>query len=568
VNSPADDLDPSRLESASFELVRRGFDTTAVRSELQRAAQEIRRLRLERDELTGRLAEFDGVSTDHLEAHRVAEALGAEATQVIEAAHVAARERAERAEREADAVREEAIAAAEQIRTESQAAREAALEEATREAEALIEEGRVRGRDMVAEAQTVRERMLRDLARKRQTGRAQVEQLRAGRDRLLESLSIAQESLDTSVDDLVNSVPEARAAAERAGLRITSEPTPTTEELEGEIEAARLVGHPLVDDIVDPGPIDDAFITGEMEALDVLQEAPPEALAATPAEAEPELEEDTADSPEQDEVALYDVEDEDEDDGADEDEGAEGEADDVFAKLRSAQESAEDVESEPESEPEPEPEPGSEGDAPALDVARAGSRKRAADAAAKAMKKVLVEEQGSLLDGVRRSGAEALSVVVGDAAAHRVPYEKAAAAALKELASELGGSKRLGLADAYAQIDAIALEPVRQRLSEVAERVEDADELSDTVRAVYRESRSRRLDEAAAAAAVAVDGLVAIATNKGSIVWHVESGGPCGPDCADNALAGEITAGSEFPTGDRHPPAHSACTCWLDPVAD
>ena len=76
---------------------------------------------------------------------------------------------------------------------------------------------------MVNEAQAVRERMLSDLARKRQTGRAQVEQLRAGRDRMLESLTIAQQSLDAAVKDLVDSVPEARAAAERAGLRIATQ---------------------------------------------------------------------------------------------------------------------------------------------------------------------------------------------------------------------------------------------------------------------------------------------------------------------------------------------------------
>jgi hypothetical protein len=119
-----------------------------------------------------------------------------------------------------------------------------------------------------------------------------------------------------------------------------------------------------------------------------------------------------------------------------------------------------------------------------------------------------------------------------------------------------------------AQIETIALEPVRQRLADVAERVDDADELSDTVRALYRESRSRRLPQAAAAAAVAVDGLVAIARADGPVEWHVEAEGPCGPDCADNALAGALRAGAEFPTGDKHPPAHAACTCWLVAAAE
>ena len=108
---------------------------------------------------------------------------------------------------------------------------------------------------MVNEAQAVRERMLSDLARKRQTGRAQVEQLRAGRDRLLESLTIAQQSLDAAVKDLVDSVLR-HAPAERR-LADRNEPTPTVETMEAEIEAARLVGHPLVDGIAAPGSAGD-----------------------------------------------------------------------------------------------------------------------------------------------------------------------------------------------------------------------------------------------------------------------------------------------------------------------
>jgi cell division septum initiation protein DivIVA len=632
VNSPSDDLDPARLEAVSFDLVRRGFDPTAVRGELQRAAQEIRRLRLERDELVGRLAEFDDISTGQLEAHRVAEALGVEATQVIEAAHLAASERAERAEREAEAVRDEALAAADATRAEAESERDALLDAARREAEKVMDDGRERGREMVAEAQAVRERMLRDLARKRQTGRAQVEQLRAGRDRLLESLTIAQQSLDTAVVDLVNSVPDARSAAERAGLRVASEPTPSPEELEGEIEAARLVGHPLVEGITDPGPIEDVFITAETEALthlDVLDEDGADSAEGDRGESGDDGggrdggggENDGGDTVDGDAVALYDVESEAAEaqtaesevaevetaepeaadsettepevaeaevaetevtePSADEPEAtlAEVEADDVFARLRSSQESAIDEEPAASEEmadgdlPEPVDDPVDATEEAAIaesptadremDEARAEARAKAAAAAAKAMKKVLVEEQGTLLDGIRRSGADAVRFVVDDSESLGGAYEKAASAALKELAADLGGSKRLGLAPALAQIRAIALEPMRQRLADVAARIEDPDELSDTVRALYRESRGRRIPDAAAAAAVAVDGLVMVARADGPVCWHVEPGGPCGPDCADNALAGAVEAGTEFPTGDTFPPAHPSCTCWL-----
>ena len=516
-------LDPSELDQASFELVRRGFDPLPVQRTLQHAAAVIRELRRERDVLAARVAEVEAVLSEPLEAHRVAEALGAEATQVLEAAHAAAAERAERAEREAEAIRAEALTAADTTRAEAIAAREETLAAAERDAEEVAEDGRQRGRDMVNEAQAVRERMLSDLARKRQTGRAQVEQLRAGRDRLLESLTIAQQSLDAAMKDLVDSVPEARAAAERAGLRIANEPTPTVETMEAEIEAARLVGHPLVDGIAAPGSArdlddepDPAFVTAEMEALTHVDKAlepsnEAESVASKdadgdegvddehdepsgsddlpPAEAtESEPSEPEVDAPEADEPA------------------ATGDAvDDLFARLRGDRNDDPEVESEEASQPDTKSEPESEAEqeaAVSTDPNQA-LRARAESVATRALKKVLVEEQSTLLDGVRRSGSDAIAVVVADADAHAAPYESAIDAAFDEIIEAVGGdagSRQAG----YEQLRSVALDPVRSRLLEVAERTDDADELSDTVRGLYRESRSRRLPMAAAAAVSAV----------------------------------------------------------------
>jgi len=498
-------LDPSELDQASFELVRRGFDPLPVQRTLRHAAAVIRDLRRERDVLVARVAEVEAALAEPLEAHRVAEALGAEATQVLEAAHAAAAERAERAEREAEAIRAEALAAAETTRAEAVAAREEALAAAERDAEEVAEDGRQRGRDMVNEAQAVRERMLRDLARKRQTGRAQVEQLRAGRDRLLESLTIAQQSLDTAMRDLVDAVPEARAAAERAGLRIANEVTPTVETIEAEIEAARLVGHPLVDGIAAPGSAGDlddepdpAFVTAEMEALTHVDEALEPSNEADPIADEGGDEHEApsgTDDPSPTEATESEPE-------ADDTELVEDAVDDLFARLRG------DRDDEPESvseadEPEPEPEVEQEV-AEAADPNRA-VRERAESIATRALKKILVEEQSTLLDGIRRSGSDAIAVVVADADAHAAPYESAIDAAFDEIIEALGGdasSRQAG----YEQVRSVALDPVRSRLLEVAERTDDADELSDTVRGLYRESRSRRLPMAAAAAVSAVIG--------------------------------------------------------------
>ncbi len=606
--TPDDSFDLSQLEHASFEVVRRGFDPSAVRGQLQRAAEEIRQLRRARDELAGRLAEFDYVAEDRLEAHKVAEVLGVEAAQVLEAAHDAAETRAERAEREAQAVRDDALAAADASRLEAGRESEEIISEGKREAERLVDDGRERGREMVNEAQLVRERMLRDLARKRQTGRAQVEQLRAGRDRLLESLTVAQRDLDDAVTDLVESVPEARAAAERAGLRVAAEETPTVERLEAEIEAARLVGHPLVDDGSGAGDDDPSFITGEMEALthidaalgdeattevddsselfDIDAEEAEDELAAElgpdeepepgqepepgPDE-EPELEEEPELAPESEPEPEPEPGPEPEPEpGPDEDSEAESEevgdevdpdpGSGVFARLRESRGPA-DVE-EPASEAAPH-EPAPEPEAEPVDDARDEVRRLAENAAARALKKVLVDEQGTLLDGVRRSGSDAIHAVVDDAARHADPYESAAVPVLQDLAAKLGASLSLDLEVALSQIRVIALDPVRERLVDVADRSDDEDELSDTVRALYRESRSRRIPEAAAAAVVATEGSAMIASSEGDLRWVVDPEGPCGPECGDNALAGAVPTGDAYPTGDLHPPAHPACTCRL-----
>ncbi len=594
-------FDPARLEAVDFDVVRRGFDPTEVRAQLQRASEEFRRLRVERDELAGRLAEFDGVETNQLEASRVAAALGAEAAGVLESAHLAATERAERAEREAEAVREEVLAEAETVRATAQTEADEILERARQAAEELVDDGRTRGRDMVGEAQTVRERMLSDLARKRQTGRAQVEQLRAARDRLLDSLSTVQDSVEIAVVDLVESVPEARSAAERAGLRVAAEPEITTDQLEAEIEAARLVGHPLVDDLADPGADDERFDTGEMIALTDLDETLPggdddgddepdtedggddsdtggaDEPAADSDTDEADTEAATSDDEPSEEGAAADVEPEADDaeagDTTEDSDGAElydGEAeadaeptgdtdtgdddatgvDVLFAKLRESQ----------GDEPDDD-----EDDADVVEDPRIAIRGDATAATVRALKKVLVDEQGTLLDGIRRSGGDAVHPLIGDAAAHNSTYDNAARPTLVALAGGMGADA-VDLGPAFAQIHSIALDPVRQRLAEVADSTDDPDELSDTVRALYRESRSRRLPEAAAAAVVATDGLAIRATADGPVRWVVDPDGPCGPDCADNALAGDVGPGDEFPTGDLQPPSHAACTCRLEPA--
>ncbi len=591
-------IDPGDLELRSFPITRRGFDPTEVRSQLQAAASEIRRLQRLCNELSGRLTESQQAGRGDTDARRVTEMLGVEVSSVLEAAHNAAASRIERAESEAEAMSHEARSAVESVLADATAQSTELVASARLEAEEIVEESRNHGREMVNEAQTVRERMLRDLARKRQTGRTQIEQLRAGRDRLLDALTTVQTSLDTAIEDLVTSVPEARTAANRAGLRISSEPTPTTDDLEAEIEAGRLVGHPLVADSPLPGPISDTFTTGEMEALDHLDalsvnteetaadestadesaelsqpEAEPEHEPRSEVEAEAEAEIEAEGEAEAEIEAEVEAESESESVSETDSDDLPRNARDVFSRLRSSR-AATESESAPEQVAEPPQSSKSEasGDpeptADAMADSNGAVRKRAADAAARAMKKVLVEEQGSLLDGIRRSGAAAMTSF-DEAASHNASYDEAAIPALREQCVSLGGPTELDLTPALANIHVIALEPVRRRLADIAEQFDGEDELSDAVRALYREARSRHLNDAASAASVAVDGLVKIdnahqdKANR-TVRWVVNADGSCGADCADNALAGEVVAGDKFPTGDRFPPAHPMCTCQLE----
>jgi hypothetical protein len=510
-------LDAFQLEQQTFELVRRGFDPGAVRERLKQAAAQLRSLQAERDALLSRLSEMEGSSSVPLEAHRIAEALGIEATKVLESAHAAAAERADRAEREAGAVREAALEAAEAIRAEVDSEREAALAQAHEEAERIVEEGRVRGLELVAEARIVRERMLDDLARKRKSGRTQVEQLRAARDRLLEALSVAQGGVDAAVRDLVDSVPEARAAAERVGLRMESEEVPSAEILEGEIESARVVGHPLLEGIDEAVKAEaeasvsteGLFTTGETAALTHLDAALQGGLSSgadapfdQAADEQPAVPEPEPESEPETPAASADVdglfarlrEAVPENDGAANDASA---AEPVPAN--GAEAPADSGPEQPVDEPEPvedEPEPGPSEPFEAEQAA-------AEEALAKALKKVLVDEQSTLLDGIRQNGAKAVFAVASNAGEHAKPYEQAGSAALGDLAKALGGKvgqRKAGL----SQVRTVALDPLRTRLVEIAETVDDKRELSDAVRALYREVRSQGIADAASAAVSAV----------------------------------------------------------------
>ena len=615
----AEGLRPEQVEAADFAIVRRGYEPEPVRRRLREAAAEIRRLNTVAAELSERLAGLEAASPDDLEAARIAEALGDEAVRVLQAARDAAQDRIERAEAESAEIVETARAAA----------------------TAVAEEGRDQGRAAVQEAKAVRERLLTDLARRRRAQRIEVEQLRTVRDRLLESLSICQDGLAEWVEELVQVVPQARSAAQRAGLLIAAEPEPTAADIEAEIETGRLMGLPLdeasaeaeLDDDsdeagsvgLDDGPVEheagspghgehgafesepgeavlaDADADADAHASDGDLDGDPHSEGLTgdaalaedaewdaDADADAEWHEDaelsgvveitpgpSPDSPRP--GALYDMEaesstlageerdeqagyltlareegDEDaeslalagedesvvlvgDDAGESEDEVTEPEAsaeegadesaaarsasgaDAIFARLRAVgtasagtagtadQETPGEVSDPvpPEAEPSEEDEEVEPSD---LSEAHGGAeadeddlignaRAVAVGEMARRLKRMVVDEQGELLDALRRTGPRALGTGVRTQPEH---YAQAVRGPLEDFASDIDVSvDDIDLLAAGQAVVSTLVEPTLDLLQEIAEENDDIDQLSAAVRAVYRESRSRRADAAA-----------------------------------------------------------------------
>ena len=483
--SEGDQLDLNRLEAANLPIVRRGFDRVSVATVLRQAAAEIRRLRAQVDALRRRTDEMGAAPQPELEAEHVAEALGQEAVRVLEAARAAAAERADRAEEE----------------------RKRMLEQARADGVQIMEESRAQGRDIVAEARSVRKQILGDLVRKRQSYRIELEQLRAAGDRLLESLAALRGEINDSAARLVQSVPEAQAAAERVGLLLTG-PEPTPEQVEAEIT-----------------DIEDAL--SEIRPRTETSERSDGAGGAV----------------------LYDMEAEDEagaeeEDPFDRDDEPTG-VNDIFSRLRSspAAEAAPGPDEPPtggraapdgdgstgraapagdgstgravpagdasapvdDGEPaggggEDEPEPEPEGDGPAE-----AARSAAAGEIARALKQRVVDEQGDLLDALRRDGTQALAELLADETA-AAAFAGLAPGALENYASDIDvKTSELDVDAAAAAIEENLVAPMRNRLREALDRTDDADELSEIARAVYRESRTRLAPLAAEECLAAAD---------------------------------------------------------------
>ncbi len=264
----------------------------------QQSEQESRERRDEADAYAGRTR----ADSEAEAARRLAEADTAAAATRAEAEADAGRVRAEadahatRIRAEADAVLAVRSAEANEEAGRIRAAADEVLAQAGRDAEGVVEAAREQGRDLVVEAEQVRERVLKDLGRRRRLARQQLQQLRAARERLLEAYDVVRRTVDDATGELLVALPEARAAAEEIGRAATEEHEDSVADLEAELGLTHHAGaspeaeaEPVAEPAVVPEPAPEAVAVEPPPAVSPRspEQSPPVVAAAPEPAAEP-----------------------------------------------------------------------------------------------------------------------------------------------------------------------------------------------------------------------------------------------------------------------------------------
>jgi DivIVA domain-containing protein len=196
---------------------------------------------------------------------------------------------------------------------------------------------------------------------------------------------------------------------------------------------------------------------------------------------------------------------------------------------------------------------------------------------ARKIKRSLQDDQNDVLDRVRNSTRHrdqpVLPAVDVQAARFVEVTEPILAEAVEAgvafglgLGGEPAGGSVAGAAPVAAELAGALLGQLRPRLeAAVAEGGPDESAVAEGISVVYRAWRSDRLESLAMDHLIVAfhAGLLGSLPGGAELRWVVDDdGAPC-PDCDDNTLAGPTRVGEDYPTGQRHPPAHPGCRCLL-----
>lgn len=606
-------ISPDEIVSRAFSTSFRGLAEGEVRAWLKRVAADVAGLRERERELLEQVSDLRRQSTEPVEVteERLLAALGEETARVLRAAQGAAediRRKAEErvarlvhdAQEEARRIREEAEGILETRTGEADATADELLREAGefaarvrsdaethaaelrarvgQEAVERAEAARAAGREIVEEAQAVRERVLSDLATRRALLQTQLEELRGGRDRLLDAYRTVKRTLDEATDALAQV--ESRASSELPGVPLP--PLTDIDALLASFAQVDAVAASLAEEITASEPPDPEL--PENREVEVV-----ETVASRP-EIEPEVEAPKSAA----ELPVPDM-------------GAEGsspsEVEALFARLRGAavSEPAEvgepvavddDVVAEADSEVEPEVEEVDPGDSegepgvdegdPEVEEGFLQRRDQVLDPLAagllRKLKRSMQDEQNGVLDSLRRHRGPMASL---DAEGLFPSQEDQLKTCTDMVASVLAQSYEAGhgmsrakhdgdtsVSQEMAELLAQALVvPLRERVvagaSEAVTLGEEQSGIAERINARYREWKARLVEPVIrdALAAAFTRGLYDGFAPGTMLRWIVDDDAAC-PDCDDNAL--DVTErGSLFPTGQAFPPAHPGCRCTI-----
>ena len=629
--SRPDPSSPAAVSAASFNVSRRGFDQTEVRDFLRMVSAEMARLQERERFLESELKAMQtrGMSAPGMLDEEVVTALlGEEAARVLGTAREASSQIRLRAEEAATRLVKEASSDATRLREEAELEAVRRREDAAADAEAEIELAKQQGRDMVNEAREYREKVLTELARRRELAREQIEQLIHNRDRLLNAFERARLATDDVMTGLVSV--DHDLPREYINLAPTTGPVPTivlervveafaeaeveaeepevielfdhTKLEEIESEPTQVVVEEIVDVVIDvvavieeETPIAEVLVeeTPVVEEIPVVEETPVAEVIETTAVAEDEKSNVvnlfSKDRPRPETSGGVNPEHPSVDKTVAPKSDANAQAvENLFARLREATvdkaasnavSGGKVVEPRKSTKKVEVVEETATAVVPVQPMHDAGAFAKRDEvlapivvAMSRKLKRVLADEENEVLEYLRgKKNALTIDAMVGEQEVHAKRYGDAISEDI--MAAAKGAAKSAKVTDVIPTVDVLIgvqlVKPLRDRLAKAIEQNgTDRVAMAKALRGVYRQWKSQHIDEQ-------VDDIACLAYSRGffagvkpgtQVCWMVDPNGPECPDAEDNSLAGSIALGKEFPTGNLHPLAHAGCRCLLAPV--
>ena len=626
--SRPDPSSPAAVGSAQFSVVRRGFEQEEVRDLLRGVSAELARLQERERFLESELRSMQtrGLSAPGaIDEEMITALLGEETARVLTSAREAAKQQIARAAETAERLVREASSDAARIRQEAEIESSRQRNDAVADVEAEIELAKQQGREMVIEAREYREKVLSELARRRELAREQIEHLIHDRDRLVAAFDRARLAANDVVGDLTEFDELSEEVARISGLNTPVDATapiffdhtkdpdaiPQSSEL---IEVEEVVG--VIAESIDSTTVEVVEITETTEVVEVVE-------AADEIEVEKLVEE----TPDTTVVAMHEAP-----AGMSEHPSSEpptqehiAEVVQLFGKKRKEAEAPQVVVESPvdaaevveatEAKKQPAvttPQKKSVDDLFArlkqtntAEVARTAKPKVVVpkvdqgvfdhrDAAlepilvliTRKMKRVLADEENSMLTYLQgKKSIVALEKVLPAADEHLQMYVEALAedvisaamAGAQSLSKSLKADLRKRITrSAVMQVvsgtmDESTIRPLREKIQRAVEQSNgDRDEMSNLIRSVYREMKMQRVEQQVSdiARMAYSRGAYLVLDQGAKVCWMVDPNGPSCADAEDNSLAGSTGLGSEFPTGHIHPTAHAGCRCLIAPIGD